>query len=337
MKITAGVSEDRYLASCNHTAVHVINAALKQVFGDTTRQAGSEVNATRFRFDYTINRAPTKKELARVEEIANTAILEGYKVWKEERPLADAAKMGATTLLGEKYADPARFVLINNGGFAKAADRYSLELCGGTHINNLRELISIQILRESSVSRGVRRIEGVSGYAAVRYLKGMTRIAANLAAKLSVPPTDLEKRIDQLQEQIKELKQKKDKTSAENAADKAKETVCEIKGVKFVCCCLDGAAIPELRNMSDMLKGKYAEKTVFFLYSAADGKVSYIVSCSKGMQDCKFNASAMLKEISAAFGGRGGGRPDFAQGGCPAPADMTALPSKAKTIAESLL
>lgn len=337
MKITAGVSEDRYLASCNHTAVHVINAALKQVFGDTTRQAGSEVNATRFRFDYTINRAPTKKELARVEEIANTAILEGYKVWKEERPLADAAKMGATTLLGEKYADPARFVLINDGGFGKASDRYSLELCGGTHINNLRELISIQILRESSVSRGVRRIEGVSGYAAVRYLKGMARIAANFAAKLSVPPTDLEKRIDQLQEQIKELKQKKDKTSAENAADKAKETVCEIKGVKFVCCCLDGAAIPELRNMSDMLKGKYPEKAVFFLYSAADGKVSYIVSCSKGMQDCKFNASAMLKEISAAFGGRGGGRPDFAQGGCPAPADMAALPAKAKTIAESLL
>ncbi|MBO4555371.1 MAG: alanine--tRNA ligase, partial [Elusimicrobiales bacterium] len=279
MKVIAGVSEDRYLASCNHTAVHVINAALKQVFGDTTRQAGSEVNATRFRFDYTINRAPTKKELARVEEIANAAILAGYKVWKEERPLADAAKMGATTLLGEKYADPARFVLINDGGFGKASDRYSLELCGGTHINNLRELISIQILRESSVSRGVRRIEGVSGYAAVRYLKGMARITNNLAAKLSVPPTDLEKRIDQLQEQIKELKLKKDKTAAGNASA-AKETVCEVKGVKFVCSCLDGAAIPELRNMADTLKCKYAEKAVFFLYSAADGKVSYVAACT---------------------------------------------------------
>ncbi|MBP5287428.1 MAG: alanine--tRNA ligase [Elusimicrobiales bacterium] len=337
MKITVGVSEDRYLTSCNHTAVHVINAALKQVFGETTRQAGSEVNATRFRFDYTINRTPTKKELARVEEIANMAILEGYSVWKEERPLADAKKLGATTLLGEKYADPARFVLINRNGFDNAADRYSLELCGGTHINNLKELISIQILRESSVSRGVRRIEGVSGYAAVRYLKGMARIATGLAARLSVPPSELEKRVEQLQEQIKELKQKKDRTASGSEPHGAKEEICDVKGVKLVCSGIDGAAIPELRSISDTLKNKYSEKAVFFLYSVAEGKVSFVVSCTKEMTGGSFSAASLVKELASAFGGRGGGRPDFAQGGCQAPENTETLTEKAKSLLESML
>jgi len=331
MSVIAGVSEDRYLASCNHTAVHVINAALKQVFGESTRQAGSEVNATRFRFDYTINRAPTKKELARVEEIANQAILEGYKVWKEERPLADAARFGATTLLGEKYADPARFVLINNEGFANVADRYSLELCGGTHINNLRELISIQILHESSVSRGVRRIEGVSGYAAVRYLKGMARITSNLAAKLSVPPTELEKRISQLQEQVKELRSGKNISSSE-----VKEQETEIKGARLVCASLSGAAIPQLRNLSDKLKEKHKEGCIFFLYSSNDGKMSFVVSCAKDMA-CKFSSAELVKGISAEFNGKGGGRTDFAQGGASMPDDEKQLIAKVKSLIESML
>ena len=334
MHVGVGVSDDRYLASCNHTAVHVINAALKQVFGETTRQAGSEVSATRFRFDYTINHAPTKKELARVEEIANTAILEGYKVWKEERPLSDAAKFGATTLLGEKYADPARFVLINENGFGYAADRYSLELCGGTHVDNLRELISIKILRESSVSRGVRRIEGVAGYAAVRYLKGLARITENLAAKLSVSAVDVEKRVMQMQEQIKELRIGKIRAASYAQTG---EKVFDVSGKKLVVASQKGVSIPEIRSLSDKLKEKYSSDSVFFVYSENDRKLSFVVSCSKDMAGGKFSASELVKVMAEAFGGRGGGKPDFAQGGADMPESEETLLQKAKDILASML
>lgn len=331
MRIAAAVSSDRYLTSCNHTAIHVINAALKQVFGDTTRQAGSEVNSIRFRFDYTINRTPTKKEIDRVEEIANTAIRTGYNVYKEERPLKDAAQFGATTLLGEKYQDPARFVLINKGGFDEVNKRYSLELCGGTHINKLSDLIEIRILKESSVSRGVRRIEGVAGYATVKYLSMLANITEKLCDKLSVPYHDLDKRVDQLLETIKELRSAKNQSNENNV----KEQIVEINKSKLVILETDGAAIPVLRGISDKLKVKYSSSSVFFLYSVSENKVSFVCSCSADMKN--FNAAAFVKEVAKYFNGSGGGRPDFAQGGGVLTADKKEIPAKIKELLSKVI
>ncbi|PIU20771.1 MAG: alanine--tRNA ligase [Elusimicrobia bacterium CG08_land_8_20_14_0_20_59_10] len=330
MKVSARVSFDRYLTSCNHTATHVINAALKQVFGESTRQAGSEVDPVKFRFDYTIARAPTKEELARVEEIANSAVRENLRVHKAERPLADAREFGATTLLGEKYKDPARFVLINRGGFGAAKDRYSLELCGGTHIDCTGELITLKILKESSVSRGVRRIEGVAGPAAVKYLSGLAHIAEKVSGRLSVPPQELEARVGQLLDTVKELRSGRNK-----AAPVSGEEVSELAGgIKLVLLQADGAAMNELRNMSDGLKKKYT-RAVLFLFSVSGEKLSFVASSA--VEGGAFSASALVKDVAGATGGGGGGRPDFAQGGCPVPADLSGFRGKVRDLAGKLV
>jgi len=328
-KIRAEVSEKRYSTTCNHSAIHVINAALKQVFGETTRQAGSEVDASRFRFDYTINRAPTKQELDEVEKIANEAVAACYKVTKEERPLKDAQTFGATTLLGEKYQDPARFVLINKNGFASPEDRYSLELCGGTHVDNTGELITVKILRESSVSRGVRRIEGVAGPAAIKYLSELASLTERLCTKLSVPAEELEERIDKLTEQVKELRNAREK----QAGASGETSVLPLKdNIKLVLSEAKNAAVPALRGLADKLKEKYSEKSVLFLYSVNDGKMSFVATRTKDMEKSGFNASAFVKELASACKGSGGGRPDFAQGGIPAVSDKNSLLKKVKEL-----
>jgi alanyl-tRNA synthetase len=334
MKVTARVSGDRYRTACNHTATHVINAALKQIFGDTTRQAGSEVDPVKFRFDYTIAKAPTREEIARIEQIANAAVREDYRVHKAVRPLADAQQFGATTLLGEKYADPARFILINRGGFETARDRYSLELCGGTHIDRTGELLVIKILKDSSVSRGVRRIEGVAGPAAVAYLSGLARVAEALSARLSVPPLDLPARVDQLLENLKELKSGKAKAAPAVPAGKAGKKLLAggIDGSGSSLVAYDAGALDmkELRGFSDELK-KDLKSTLLFIYSVTEGKFSFIVTHTG---DVRADASAIAKAVAAALNGSGGGRKDFAQGGGEVPADLQAFEKQLVELAK---
>ncbi|HCC47150.1 MAG TPA: alanine--tRNA ligase [Elusimicrobia bacterium] len=318
--VKAEVSSLRYRTACNHTAVHVINAALKQVFGDTTRQAGSIVTPEKFRFDYTTTKTPTREELAKVEAIANAAIRENYRVFKMERPLKDAEKFGATSLLGEKYADPARFVLINKGGWDGAADRYSLELCGGTHIDALGELMLVKVLKDSSVSRGVRRIEGVAGLAAVDHLRESAELAEAAAKKLSVPVEELPARLEQLLETLKELKSGKAK-AAPAASKEGRRLLAEgIDGSGSSFLVYDGGALDmkALRVLSDELK-KGLKSTLLFVYSRVEGKFSFIVTHTG---DVKADASALAKSVSAAINGSGGGRKDFAQGGGDIPADL---------------
>ena len=322
MKVTARVSGDRYRTACNHTAAHVINAALKQVFGDTTRQAGSEVDPNKFRFDYTIMKTPSKEELARVENIANAAVRANYLVLKAERPLADAAKFGATTLLGEKYVDPARFVLINKGGWDSARDRYSLELCGGTHIDGTGELMLIKILKDSSVSRGVRRIEGVAGPAALDYLSGLAGIAETLSVRLSTPPQELPARVEQLLENIKELKSGRTKAASSSACGKEGRKLLtegiDGSGSSFLVYDAGALEMKALRGLSDQVK-KDLKSTLLFIYSRPEDKFAFIVTHTG---DVHADASAIAKSVAGVINGSGGGRKDFAQGGGEIPSDM---------------
>jgi len=333
MKVSARVSTDRYFTACNHTATHVINAALKQVFGESTRQAGSEVDPTRFRFDYTVNKAPAEGELERVEEIANSAVRENYGVHKAERPLADAEKFGATTLLGEKYRDPARFVLINRGGFDAAKERYSLELCGGTHIDRTGELIIIKILKDSSVSRGVRRIEGVAGPAAVKYLSGLAQVAEAVSAKLSVPPQELEARVGQLLQNIKELKAGKSKAAQAAPSNEGRKLLSEGidgSGSSFLVYDAGAVEMKELRGLSDQVK-KDLKSTLLFIYSRTEDRLSFIITHTG---DVKADASAIAKCVAGVLNGSGGGRKDFAQGGGDVPSDLPAFERSLVEIAK---
>ncbi len=333
LKVLARVSGDRYRTTCNHTATHVINAALKQVFGDTTRQAGSEVGPERFRFDYTIARTPTKEELAHVEEISNAAVRADYRVSRAERPLADALKFGATTLLGEKYKDPARFILINRKGFDSARDRYSLELCGGTHIDHTGELIVVKILKDCSVSRGVRRIEGVAGPAAVAYLSELANVAEALAVRLSVPAQDLPARVDQMLQHIKELKTGKAKAVRAVPSKAGRKLLAEgIDGSGSSLLVYDAGTLEmkELRGLSDQVK-EGLKSTLLFIYSRSGEKFSFIVTHTG---DVKVDASAVAKSVADVINGSGGGRKDFAQGGGEIPPDLPGFERQLVEIAK---
>jgi len=317
-KLGAVVSGLRYRTACNHTAVHVINAALKEVFGAGTRQAGSIVTPEKFRFDYTTSKAPTREELSRIEAIANAAVRENYRVFKMERPLKDAEKFGATTLLGEKYMDPARFILINKGGWDEARERYSLELCGGTHIDALGELMLIKVLKDSSVSRGVRRIEGVAGLAAVDHLRNNSDIAEGVAKKLSVSVDDLPARLDQLLESIKELKAGKAKAAPETSAKEGRLLAEGVNGARVLLYDAGSMEAKSLRGLSDEIK-KGLKSSLLFVCSRAEGKLSFIVTHTG---DVNADASVIAKGLAGILNGSGGGRKDFAQGGGAVPADM---------------
>lgn len=294
MKVVAKVSDWRHRTACHHTATHVINAALKRVFGDTTRQAGSNVSPDKFRFDYTITRTPTKEEIAAVEKIANEAVADNYKVFKMERPLKDAQELGAVTLLGEKYSDPARFVLINRNGWDDAKNRFSLELCGGTHVNELKELGVIKILKESSIARGIRRIEGVAGAAYA------------------------EKASDNSTEQPKRLAGRKDPLVKTIKA----ETIALEHGFNVLIIEMSGANIPGLRSYADKYEKEVQGKTVIFVWTNAEDKLSFVVKAASDISSGKFNASSFAKEAAVLMNGSGGGRKDFAQGGGRMPEDF---------------
>ncbi len=323
-KIVEKIDFKRHRTAVHHAATHVVNAALRKVFGSSTRQAGSYVDAERFRFDYTVGHTPTKEEITEVERIANDAIKENYKVFIAEKSLKEAKELGAVMLLGEKYKDPARLVLINKDGFANAKEHYSLELCGGTHVHELSEIAGIKIIKDSSVSKGIRRIEGVAGPGAIEYFSGVWNIAESIALKLSSGIEDIEARVDKLIENEKKLKLEIEtikRNSFKAQSSDALSTFDLNEKYKFIFFDAQDAEMKTLRLMVDDLKQKKSSG-IIFVFSKKEGKFSFIVSGSDDLKDTSFDASVMAKEAGALLGGRGGGRKDFAQGGGTVPKDI---------------
>ena len=312
--VTLCVDENlRKRSMANHSAIHLVNAALRQVFGPTVHQSGSFVSPERFRFDYTLSKTPTAQELNKAWALANKAAQDALPVMCQERPLADAEKLGAVTLLGEKYADPARFVLMG-GDFEHPEQKYSLELCGGTHVKNTADVITVMILKEGSVSAGVRRIEGVAGYAAVDYLKEINHQAEELAARLVVPVKDVFGRIHTLVDELKEVKKRyEDFRSKTLAAGGVNELTFTLKnGISLVWRRADEAEPKELRNIADTVAQKQKQGVVIVTCDKGD-KRSFVVKTAGNMPGV--DASAIAKQIAADLNGRAGGRTDFAQGG----------------------
>ncbi|MFA5162616.1 MAG: alanine--tRNA ligase [Elusimicrobiales bacterium] len=314
----------RRASACNHTAVHLVNAALRQVMGSGVRQAGSYVSPERFRFDYTSNAAPSREQLAKVEELVNAAVESGLSVCKEERPLAEAQSLGATTLPGEQYADPARFVLINKGGFARAAERFSLELCGGIHADSSGELMTVKILKDSSLSAGVRRIEGVAGAAAIKYLRGTAAIAENFSERFSAGLEEVEKRVERLLKREKDFKREiaelKQKLVACQSADRGGETASGEScaplfdvagGMKVIVCANADADVAMLRSLSDKFRKEHPGALVIAA-SKREDKISFVAAAE---ENSPADACAVAKALAEKLGGKGGGKKDFAQGG----------------------
>ncbi len=313
-KVTLCVDENlRKRCKANHSAIHLVNAALRQVFGPSVHQSGSFVSPDRFRFDYTLSKTPSVEELNKAWNIANRAAEAALPVACEVRPLADTEKLGAITLLGETYADPARFVLMG-GSFENPEAKYSLELCGGTHVKNTSEVITILVLKEGSVSAGVRRIEGVAGLAALDYLKNVNRQADELAVRLEVPSKDVFARVGAIMDELKEVKKRylqfREKTLAAGGVNEMSFTLKN--GTTLVVRSADGAEPKELRNIADTIAQKHTQALII-VSCDKEGKRSFVVKMAGKLPNT--DAVTVAKMIAESLNGRAGGRADFAQGG----------------------
>ena len=307
---TASVSKGRRRAIArNHTSAHLLQKALREVLGSHVHQAGSYEDDERVRFDFTHFSAVTPEELALVEHIVNQKIFEALDVTVQNMPLAEAKKMGAMALFGEKYGEIVRVVDING---------WSTEFCGGTHVSNTAQLGCFKILSESSVAAGVRRIEGTTGFGVLRLLDERTEMLHKVAGSLKVNNLkDLPLRAEGMAAEVKSLTKELEQVKAEVAASKIDglfENAAEVNGIHIVTAYLSGTAPEALRGMCEKIRDK-APNVVSTLVGSTDGKISLVVCCGKGAQDAGLKAGVLVKQIAAIAGGNGGGKPDLAMAG----------------------
>ncbi len=307
----------------HHTATHLMNEALKRVLGGHIRQAGSYVGPDKLRFDFTHPSALTPDQIARIEAIVNDEIKAAHAVTPKVQSIAKVAEFGATTLLGEDYGSEPRFLLIGAKGWADPKDRFSLELCGGTHVTNTSEIVAFKIVREASASAGVRRIEALAGkaveeHAAVQHAAKAKAAAAQkahqaeLIAAIEALGGKVPAKIDnvkQLESQLGALKANKLAAQAE-----AGKKIIDVKGVKVCVQRLDGADPKSLRGLSDKIKTEVGSGLVFLAAPGA-GKLSFVLAATSDLAAKGVDAAKIAKAFAAANGGSAGGRADFAQGG----------------------
>ena len=299
----------------NHSATHIMHAALRKVLGDHVTQKGSLVEADRFRFDFSHNGPMSQAEIEAVEDEVNAQIRANMPTGIQVTSPDKAIEAGALALFGEKYGDEVRVLSMGTGD----GRRYSVELCGGTHVERAGDIGVFVITSESGVSAGVRRVEAATGAEALAYLKGRAQIAADLADSLKVPLKDVPRRVAALGEERKalekELAEAKRKL-AMGGGGAAASGPEEINGVKLMARVAEGVGGKELRTLVDEAKAQIGSGIVAFV-GVADGKAGVAVGVTKDLTGT-YSAVDLVKAASEALGGKGGGgRPDMAQAGGP--------------------
>ncbi|HLY05437.1 MAG TPA: alanine--tRNA ligase [Rhizomicrobium sp.] len=309
--------ERRRATRANHSATHLLHAALKHVLGPHVSQKGSLVAPDRLRFDFSHPKALTHDELERIENEVNAVIRQNTDVTTRLMPTADAIAAGAEALFGEKYGDEVR-VLTMGEAEAKA---YSVELCGGTHVRRLGDIGLFTILSESAVAAGVRRIEALTSEGARRWLSGQADIAREAAAALKTNPSELRERVLQLADERRRIE--RELADARRAlalagparADAAQEAR-EIAGIKTMLRVVDGVSAKDLKSLADEAKAKIGSGVVA-LVAVADGRASLVVGVTDDLKS-RIDAVDLVKRAAEALGGKGGGgRADLAQAGGP--------------------
>ncbi|MBR5222856.1 MAG: alanine--tRNA ligase [Clostridia bacterium] len=292
----------------NHTAAHLLQAGLRAVLGTHVEQAGQLVNEKAVRFDFTHFSALTAEEIAKVEAFVNNAILSGIEVMNKEMPIAEAKKMGAMALFGEKYGEVVRVV---------AASDTSVELCGGTHVDNTAKIGLFHIVSESSVAAGVRRIEAVTGAGVLNVLYGSIALANDTAAVLKAQNTnDIAKRAAAVMDELKETKRLLEKAEAKLAGGKLDDILSKavmINDIKVAVAKIDGTA-DDLRKMTDTVKAEN-DDTVVVLATVNGEKLTFSAACGKVAISKGAHAGNLVREIAKICGGNGGGKPDSAMAG----------------------
>jgi alanyl-tRNA synthetase len=300
--------ERRKAVARAHSATHLMQKALQVVLGDHVQQAGSLVEPDYLRFDFTHFAAITSEELLKIEEIVNNSILEGLPIETKEMSIADAKAMGAMALFSEKYGDVVRVVDM---------DGYSVELCGGTHLDNSAKVGSFHIISEGSVASGVRRIEAVTGKRNISERLDMEQHFYDAAALLKVKPNDLAQRISAQMDEIREMKKSIEQFKSKEALGEARQFLAsakEVGALKVITANLGAVQVPELRKMGDFLRDK--ESGVVAVLTAVNGeKISFLAVCGAEAIKAGVKAGEVIKAVTKVCGGSGGGKPDSAMGG----------------------
>ena len=309
--LTAKVDKEYRMAVCrNHTATHLLQAALREVLGDHVHQAGSYQDGGITHFDFTHFSAVTADELARVEKIVNDRIFDAMDVTVKEMPIDEAKKLGAMALFGEKYGKVVRVVDIEG---------WSTEFCGGTHVRNTAQIGCFKIVSESSVAAGIRRIEAVTGKnLLLRANKQETMLHTVAAALKANNVAGLPARAEAVMAENKAMSKELDDMKAKIAASKVTslfDDAEEVGGVKIASAYFTGTSGDTLRGMCDTVRDKAVNPVVAVLVGKAEDKITMAVTVNKMAQEKGLKAGVLVKEISAIAGGKGGGKPDFAMAG----------------------
>lgn len=329
--VTLAVDEEnRGLSARNHSATHLLQAALRQVLGTHVEQAGSSVNADRLRFDFTHFSAMSKEELKRVEDIVNEKIAECLPVIAKNMPIEEARKTGAAALFGEKYGDVVRVVSMGD---------FSIEFCGGTHVANTGVITALKIVSETGVAAGIRRIEALTSKGLLKYYDELEKKLVEAASIVKSTPDQLSEKLHHLLAENKalnsELESLKSKL-AQDAMGDVTDQVVEVKGVKLLAAKIEGVDMNGLRELGDQMKEKLGEGVVV-LASAVDGKVSLVAMATKGAVDQGAHAGNLIKGVASLVGGGGGGRPNMAQAGGKNPAGIDDAVAKVREVLEEQL
>ena len=307
--VTARIDTDRRKAIMRaHSATHLLQAALREVLGDHVHQAGSLVEPDRLRFDLTHFSAITPEELERVNEIVGDWILDGMDVTVSEMSMAQAKASGATALFSEKYGDVVR--VVNMGG-------KSIELCGGTHVDNTAKIGPFRITGESSVASGVRRVEAITGKAYLREMEAVNRRMYAAAEVLHAKPADLIAKAKGFTAELKEARQNVERMKEKilhSDVDRFLYASKNIGGIKVITTTRTDLDAGDLRKLGDFLRDKDPD-TVAVLATATESKVTFVAVCGKNAVAKGIRAGDLVRAVSAVTGGKGGGKPDSAMGG----------------------
>jgi alanyl-tRNA synthetase len=292
----------------NHTATHLLHAALRDELGTHVQQRGSLVAPDRLRFDFAHMRPMTPEEVRRIEDVVNMNVLEDFEVTTEILPHAEAVERGAMALFGEKYGDTVRVVCVPG---------VSMELCGGTHARHTGEIGLFRVVSESGVAAGVRRIEAVTGTQAYRRAVEHDELLEKAASLVKTPPDALVRKIEQITEEAKDLRKQLERARQVGAKDQVSELIesaMSVDGMRVIATSIDGGDPGELRVLGDKLRERIGSGAAI-LVSRRDDRVSLLVVVTDDLPGRGVRADRLVREITAITGGSGGGRADMAQGG----------------------
>lgn len=325
LKVDAALRND----TCkNHSATHLLQKALRTVLGTHVQQKGSMVTPDRLRFDFSHFEAMTPEEIAEVERLVNEQIGKALNVRTEEMSMEDAKKTGAMALFDEKYGDKVRVVSMGD---------FSVELCGGTHVQNTSTIGMFKIISETGIAAGVRRIEALTSKGVLDYYSGIEKTLNDAAKAAKTDSVNLVKKIETLQEEIRTLQSEntslKSKMATASLGDVSNQ-ITEVSGVKLLAVRVDGVDMNGLCDLGDQLKNKIGEGVILIASAQGDSKVNLLAMATEDAQKRGAHAGNLIKAVAAIVGGGGGGRPNMAQAGGKKPeAIPEALAETAKVLA----